>query len=78
MNSQQRKSKKRQLIDIYGSCCWWCGEYLPSKKLTFEHLFPKSRGGSNALENLRLACFSCNNKRGNSLYPPGVRVVVFK
>jgi 5-methylcytosine-specific restriction endonuclease McrA len=45
-------------------CC------LPEEKLTLDHLKPKSRGGSNSLENLRLACFPCNNSRGNSLYPP--------
>ncbi|WP_420800307.1 HNH endonuclease [Myxacorys almedinensis] len=42
----------------------------PLEKLTIEHLKPKSRGGSNLLENLRLACLPCHHSRGNSLYPP--------
>jgi 5-methylcytosine-specific restriction endonuclease McrA len=70
MNSNQTQSKKVQLIKEYGSCCWWCGDNLPQKKLTKDHLKPKSKGGSNNLENLRLACFPCNNSRGNSLFPP--------
>ncbi|MCY7274406.1 MAG: HNH endonuclease [Phormidesmis sp. CAN_BIN44] len=53
-----------------GSQCWWCRCYLPSEKLTLDHLRPRSRGGSNSLENLRLACLSCNRSRGNSPYPP--------
>ncbi|MBD2097328.1 HNH endonuclease [Trichocoleus sp. FACHB-591] len=70
MSSKKQLSKKDQLIALYESCCWWCGCCLPPKKLTREHLIPRSRGGSNSLENLRLACFQCNNSRGNSLYPP--------
>jgi 5-methylcytosine-specific restriction endonuclease McrA len=70
MNPKQRRKKKQQLLKEFGSCCWWCRQGLSKEKLTIEHLFPKSRGGTNSLENLRLACFSCNNSRGNSLYPP--------
>lgn len=71
MNSKQKYNKKQQLIDLYGPNCWWCGHCITTDKLTIEHLFPKSRGGSNCLENLRLACLTCNRSRGNSLFPPG-------
>lgn len=70
MNSKQKKSRKQQLITEYGSICFWCGNLLPENQLTIDHLKPKSLGGSNNLENLRLACFPCNNSRGNSLFPP--------
>ncbi|BAY99691.1 HNH endonuclease [Tolypothrix tenuis PCC 7101] len=70
MNTKQKQSKKNQLIVLYGSYCWWCGNCMTQDKLTLEHLMPKSLGGTNSLENLRLACFSCNNNRGNSLFPP--------
>lgn len=30
---------------------------------TVEHIIPKSRGGTNDLENLTLACWWCNNQR---------------
>ncbi|MDZ8026852.1 MAG: HNH endonuclease [Nostoc sp. SerVER01] len=70
MNSKQKRNKKQQLIDLYDSNCWWCRQNLPQEKLTIEHLLPKSRGGSNSFENLRLSCFKCNNTRGNSIYPP--------
>lgn len=32
---------------------------------TIDHIVPVSKGGANRLTNLRLACFLCNNKRGN-------------
>ncbi|NMG08975.1 HNH endonuclease signature motif containing protein [Brasilonema sp. UFV-L1] len=58
MNSKQRRNKKVQLVCEYGLCCWWCRCYLPFEKLTLDHLKPKSHGGSDSLENLRLACLS--------------------
>lgn len=70
MNSKQKRAKKAQLLSEYGSLCWWCTSCLSVEKLTLDHLKPKSRGGSDELENLRLACFQCNSSRGNSLYPP--------
>lgn len=70
MNSKQKQTKKQQLITLYGSYCWWCRCSFSEDKLTLDHLLPRSRGGSNSLENLRLACFPCNKSRGNSLYPP--------
>ncbi|MDF5708503.1 MAG: HNH endonuclease [Nostoc sp. S4] len=70
MNSKQKRNKKQQLLDFYGSNCWWCRQNIPQARLTIEHLLPKSCGGSNSFENLRLSCFKCNNTRGNSIYPP--------
>ncbi|MGB3636178.1 MAG: HNH endonuclease [Rivularia sp. (in: cyanobacteria)] len=70
MNSKQKWSKKAQLLSEYGSCCCWCGCCLPAEKLTLEHLKPKSKGGSNSLENLRLACVPCNKSRGNRHFLP--------
>ncbi|MBW4661177.1 MAG: HNH endonuclease [Drouetiella hepatica Uher 2000/2452] len=75
MNPRQRKVRKTQLVSEYGSCCWWCDCKLPSEQLTLDHLKPKSKGGSNSLENLRLACRPCNSSRGNSLFPPQVKKI---
>jgi len=75
MNGRQKRNKKNQLIDEYGLCCWWCG--CSSEKLTIDHLKPRSKGGSDSLENLRLACFPCNNSRGNSLFPPQKKSKIF-
>lgn len=34
---------------------------------TLEHIVPKSRGGSNNMENLAAACLQCNYAKGNRL-----------
>ncbi len=70
MNSKQKQNKKAELIKIHGSRCWHCKCYIPAEDLTLDHLIPKSKGGSNSLKNLWLACFPCNNSRGNNFYPP--------
>ncbi|MBD2041743.1 HNH endonuclease [Microcoleus sp. FACHB-672] len=75
MSSKQKKSKKRQLIEKFGSCCCWCHKFFPEAEVTLDHLHPRSKGGSNSLENLQLACFRCNNSRGNSPCPPGWKPV---
>lgn len=64
MNPKDRKRKKRRLLEQYGSYCCHCGNWFLSEWLTFEHVIPRSRGGSNALSNLRLACRPCNQARG--------------
>lgn len=56
---------------IYGRLtCEICkrefGKHRHSKK-TLDHIFPKSKGGSNDLRNLQLAHRWCNNKKGDSI-----------
>ncbi|XGV97308.1 MAG: HNH endonuclease [Leptolyngbya sp. BL-A-14] len=70
MTPKQKKAKKAKLIALFGPCCWHCKHRFPAESLTLDHLIPRSKGGSNSLENLWLACFPCNNSRGNSFHPP--------
>lgn len=51
--------------------CFWCGVPLRleastkgAEKATLEHIVPLSRGGTNDLVNLTLACGRCNSSRG--------------
>jgi hypothetical protein len=47
--------------------CEYCHypEILSSSPLSIEHTWPQSLGGSDAFENLALACRRCNEKRYN-------------
>lgn len=47
--------------------CFKCGKKLNITSATLDHIIPRSRGGSNGLDNLRLACQPCNEKRGNNV-----------
>ena len=50
----------------FGACCVYCG-FKPSAEdepLTLDHVMPRSRGGSDEVENLVPACRSCNSSKG--------------
>ena len=62
----------RRLIHRDGWLCWLCDEPLDpsiqdrthSRFVTLDHLKPRSDGGRNSINNLRLAHFACNQRRG--------------
>lgn len=54
---------KEYLLEKWNRKCAYCGkENVP---LEIEHIIPKSRGGTNRISNLTLACHECNQKKGN-------------
>jgi hypothetical protein len=66
MTSKEKKVKKKILLKSYGDRCWWCKKkFSKERPMTLEHLKPKSKGGDNRIENLRVACLQCNKSRGN-------------
>lgn len=69
MNSERKRRKRQQIRERDGDCCHWCNQYLWEWEMTLDHLIPISRGGSHSNDNLVIACFTCNNSRGNSFCP---------
>ncbi len=54
---------REYLLEKFQRKCAYCGkENVP---LEIEHITPKSRGGSNTVDNLAIACHSCNQKKNN-------------
>jgi len=51
------------LLEKWNRRCAYCG--AKDTKLEIEHVQPRSKGGSNRLSNLCLACVPCNQKKGN-------------
>jgi len=54
---------REYLLEKFGRKCCYCG--CTGVPLEIEHIVPKSRGGSNKISNLCLACNPCNTKKGN-------------
>ena len=61
--------------------CWYCGREVSNpRELTIDHIFPRSKGGTNDTDNIFLVCKSCNSSKGNkdiiewyhdpNIYPP--------
>ena len=54
---------REYLLEKFNRECVYCGaKNIP---LEIEHIVPKSKGGSNRVSNLTLACHCCNQAKGN-------------
>ena len=54
---------REYLLEKWGRECAYCGKQnIP---LQIEHIHPKSKGGSDRVSNLCLACEKCNQRKGN-------------
>jgi len=43
--------------------CQYCGEILPARSLTFDHVVPRSHGGRTDWENIVTCCRACNDRK---------------
>lgn len=64
------KAKFRQVVERDGWTCWICGWAIDPEapqndagQASLDHVVELARGGSNAVENLRLAHRYCNESR---------------
>ncbi|MBW2604181.1 MAG: HNH endonuclease [Deltaproteobacteria bacterium] len=53
---------KKNILIRDGFKCAYCG--IQQRKLTIDHIIPKSKGGGTTFENCVSSCKSCNNKKG--------------
>ncbi|MEM7588056.1 MAG: HNH endonuclease [Acidobacteriota bacterium] len=44
--------------------CQYCWEKVPLNGFDFEHVIPKAQGGRTRWENIVVACFECNQRKG--------------
>lgn len=56
---------REYLLDRYGHQCQYCGGESGDTILEWEHIKPKSKGGSDSVKNATLACHTCNQDKGN-------------
>ncbi|NEP48825.1 MAG: HNH endonuclease [Moorea sp. SIO3C2] len=54
---------REYLLEKWGRECTYCGKQ--NVPLQVEHIHPRSKGGSNRVSNLCLACEKCNQRKGN-------------
>jgi 5-methylcytosine-specific restriction endonuclease McrA len=54
---------REYLLEKFNRKCIYCGK--TDTRLEIEHLIPKSKGGSNRVSNLGIACQPCNQRKGN-------------
>jgi hypothetical protein len=49
-----------------GFVCQYCGNHPPDITLEVDHIDPKSKGGSDDINNLTTSCFDCNRGKSNT------------
>lgn len=54
---------REYLLEKFGHKCAYCG--AESVPMEVEHIIPRSRGGSDRVSNLAIACKACNQIKGN-------------
>jgi len=55
--------------------CQYCGVKLTTRKLNYDHVVPRSRGGKTVWENIVTACYPCNDrKRDKTPQQAGMRL----
>lgn len=63
-------SRERKL-KIWGSRrrreCHWCGVRLTFDEATVDHRVPRAKGGTDASENLVIACVPCNTEKADKM-----------
>ncbi len=66
LNGRRKPRVRRALLRRHGSRCWLCGDFMMAEDISIDHVIPRCKGGTNELENLRLAHTTCNNARGDA------------
>lgn len=59
------RTHKHQLYGIQEGLCNGCQTHFPFKVLAIDHKLPRSRGGTDHMENLQLLCSYCNSSKGS-------------
>ena len=57
-------SKENVFVREKGRCAY-CQRRLSRPEATFDHVLPRSRGGTARWENIVLACMPCNQRKGD-------------
>jgi 5-methylcytosine-specific restriction endonuclease McrA len=55
-------------VNIYARdryLCQYCGHKAPIAELTFDHVVPRSQGGTTSWTNIVTSCYLCNRRKAN-------------
>lgn len=77
MNSKRRHRVKERLLQEQDGLCYLCGCLMDlydrdfphnPRGASLDHVYPRIMGGSDAVSNMAMACYSCNQSK-DSLLP---------
>ena len=66
ISPEDKKQLRNQLIAESNRVCYICGKMIPQDQYpTLDHVYPKSKGGSEQKHNQRCCCKLCNDAKAN-------------
>jgi 5-methylcytosine-specific restriction endonuclease McrA len=65
MPRQNRAVSRKSIMLRDRYTCQYCHKTFESKRLTLDHVTPRSRGGLSTWENLVACCYPCNNRKAD-------------
>ena len=65
VESQQFKSHKKVMFGMQEGKCNGCQMHINFPNMTIDHIHPRSKGGTDAPDNLQLLCGACNSTKGD-------------
>jgi hypothetical protein len=63
VRTELSKKKRQEIMERDGFTCQYCGDV--AGPFHIDHVHPVSRGGDNDMENLKVACATCNISKGS-------------
>ena len=58
------RTQKHTLFGLQEGVCAGCAVVFPFRNFTIDHVVPRSKGGTDHVDNLQLLCGACNSMKG--------------
>ena len=63
-NEEEKKIRKR-VLERDGYVCYICEKQLAEDEVTYDHIIPRSQGGTDYEDNLAVCCQECNEEKAD-------------
>lgn len=65
VTKEQEKEIRRKVRERDKCICYICDAQLTLETVTYDHIIPRSQGGSESVENLACCCGECNEQKAD-------------